>query len=177
MNKVSEELANCMLTTIKDESMSFSSIYADRPTLIFFVRHFGCIFCRERVSSLKEALPLLESHQLGACVIGNGSTDVAADFVDHLELPFPVYCDREGSAYRLAGMQKSFGLNLSSVKDAWRSYQAGHRQHKISGNVWQQGGVIVVNSKGVILEVRADQSAGDYIDIHGLVNRLNPMLA
>ena len=172
MNNISNELAKCTVKTIDDELIPFSSLYTGHTTFIFFVRHFGCIFCRERVSSLRNALTLLESHQFRACVVGNGTPNAAADFVDHLELPFPVYCDREGHAYRLAGMQRNFGLNLSSVKDAWRSYQSGHRQNKPAGDVWQQGGVIVVTPNGQVLATIADQSAGDYIDIPDLVASL-----
>ena len=172
MNQVSAELAECDLKTIEDQTIKFSTIYQHQTTLIVFVRHFGCIFCRERVASLAETLPLLESHHLNAVVIGNGHPYMAEGFVEELQLPFSVYCDRKGEAYRLAGMQRNFGLNVSSVKHAWRSYRAGNRQHKVSGDVWQQGGVLVANTAGQVLEVIADQSAGDYIDIPGLIEKV-----
>ena len=115
---------------------------------------------------------LSSSHKLKACVVGNGDTDYAIDFVDRLELPFPVYVDLGGDAYRLAGMQRNFGLRLSTIKDAWRSYQAGNRQHKTGGDVWQQGGVLVVTPEGVVLEARADKTAGEYINIPKLIEEV-----
>ena len=172
MSDISNELAQCTVKTIEDKLVPFSSLYMGQTTFIFFVRHFGCIFCRERVSSLKDALHLFESNKFRVCVVGNGTPKAAADFIDYLELPFSVYCDRDGHAYSLAGMQRNFGLNLSSVKDAWRSYQSGHRQDKIAGDVWQQGGVIVVSSIGKVLATIADKSAGDYIDIPSLVSKI-----
>ena len=172
MNTVTPELARCNLKTIEGETISFSSLYRDQTTLIFFVRHFGCIFCRERVSSLAHAQSILDAQQLKAVVIGNGHPHMAKSFVEELGLVFPVFCDQEGTAYRLAGMRRNFGLNLSSIKDAWRSYQSGYRQHKTAGDVWQQGGVLVVNSEGTILEACADQSAGEYIDIPQLIDRI-----
>ncbi len=172
MNQVSAELAECDLKTIEDQTINFSTIYQRQTTLIFFVRHFGCLFCRERVASLAEALPLLTTHHLNAVVIGNGHPYMAEGFVEELQLPLSVYCDRKGEAYRLAGMQRNFGLNVTSVKHAWRSYRAGNRQHKVSGDVWQQGGVLAVNPAGQVLEAIADQSAGDYIDIPKLVERV-----
>ena len=172
MTQISSELAQCTLSTIDQQKVTFATLYQDHPTLIFFVRHFGCIFCRERVASLTQALPLLESHHLKAVVIGNGTPHMAQAFVDELKLPFPVYTDQQGDAYTLAGMQRMFGLNLASVKHAWRSYKAGNRQGKIAGNIWQQGGVMPITENGNILEVLADQSAGDYIDIEALVNRV-----
>lgn len=172
MNQISADLAHCILTTIDNKKVSFESLYAEETTLIFFVRHFGCIFCRERVSSLLRALPLLESQPIKVCVVGNGDIDYASDFVEQLALPFPVYCDLEGDAYRLAGMQRNFGLKLSTLKDAWRSYQSGHRQHKTAGNVWQQGGVLVVTPKGTLLETHADKSAGEYMNIPEFIERV-----
>ena len=172
MNQITPELAQCPLQTTTDQTIEFSSLYHGQSTLIFFVRHFGCIFCRERVASLTHSLPLLASHQLRAAVIGNGPSYMAQGFVEELQLPFPVYCDPQGQAYTLAGMQRNFGLNLSSIKHALRSYRAGHRQKKIAGDIWQQGGVMAVNSTGRIIEIQADQSAGDYIDIPALVNRI-----
>ena len=97
---------------------------------------------------------------------------MAKGFVEELQLPFPVYSDHEGQAYQFAGMQRSFGLNVASVKDAWRSYRAGNRQRKVAGDVWQQGGVLAVNTRGQIIELQADKSAGDYIDIPALVSRI-----
>ena len=176
MNQVSTELAQCTLNTLDHQTISFASLYQDCPTLIFFVRHFGCIFCRERVASLTEALPLIESHGFKAIVIGNGTSYMAEAFVEELKLSVSVYTDQEGQAYTLAGMQRSFGLNLSSVKHAWRSFKSGHRQGKTAGNVWQQGGVLVVKPGGVILEQKADQTAGDYIDIDALVKRIHVAL-
>ena len=172
MNTITPELAQCTLKTIEDQPVEFASLYRDQTTLIFFVRHFGCIFCRERVAALKEALPLLAPHNLNAVVIGNGHAYMAQSFVDELQLPFEVYSDREAHAYRLAGMQRNFGLNIGSIKHAWRSYKSGSRQGSTAGDVWQQGGVIVVNTEGQVIETQADQSAGDYIDIPALVDRV-----
>ena len=172
MNHISPELAQCTLKTIEDQSILFSSLYQDQPTLIFFVRHFGCIFCRERVESLKETLPLLDTHHLKAVVIGNGTAYMAQHFVDELQLPFEVYTNREAQAYHLAGMQRNFGLNVTSIKHAWRSYRGGNRQSGIKGDPWQQGGVIVVNTEGQVIETQQDQNAGDYIDIPALIERV-----
>ena len=172
MNMIAPELARCTLKTLEDQSIEFSSLYRDQTTLIFFVRHFGCIFCRERVTSLAQALPLLTPHGLNAVVIGNGHPYMAQGFVDELQLPFEVYSDREAQAYQLAGMQRNFGLNVTSVKHAWRSYRSGNRQTGVKGDPWQQGGVIVVNTEGQVIETLSDKSAGDYIDIPALVDRV-----
>ena len=88
MNMIDPELARCTLKTIEDQSIEFSSLYRDQTTLIFFVRHFGCIFCRERVTSLAQALPLLTPHGLNAVVIGNGHPYMAQGFVDELLIIF-----------------------------------------------------------------------------------------
>ena len=172
MNLIPSELATCTLQTINHQSLLFSELYQSQTTLIFFVRHFGCIFCRERVTSIAQNIALFERHQLHAVVIGNGTSLMAEDFVKELKLSIPVYTDQKGQAYTLAGMKRNFGLNLSSVKDAWRSYKAGNRQGKVAGDVWQQGGVLVVDPQGHILEQHADQNAGEYIDLPALVGRI-----
>ena len=47
MEKIVDDLAAATVLNRVGQPVSFRSLYEDGRTLIVFVRHFGCIFCRE----------------------------------------------------------------------------------------------------------------------------------
>ena len=117
-------------------------IWAHQPTVLVFVRHFGCIFCRERISELKSVLPEIETMGAKAVVIGCGTALMAEDFVESFGVDVPVYTDPSREVFLLAGMKRKFGLGLATVGGAIRAAKAGARQGKTQGDPWQQGGVL-----------------------------------
>ncbi len=172
MNTVSHELAATTVLNRSGDPVRFGDLYCDATTLIVFVRHFGCIFCRERIAELTEAVPLLAEAGVQTVVIGNGTALMANAFAEELALDVPLYTDPSRKTYELAGMQRNFGLGLKTVGHALRSWRSGHRQGPVAGDVWQQGGVLVVNPDSRILEAYYDRGAGDYIDLANVVERL-----
>ena len=76
-------------------------ICALQPTVLVFVRHFGCIFCRERISELKSVLPEIETLGAKAVVIGCGTALMAEDFVESFGVDVPVYTDPSREVFLL----------------------------------------------------------------------------
>ncbi len=177
MAVVSKELADATLLTISGDAVAFSSLYADRPTMLTFVRHYGCIFCRERVGSIESAEPLLRANDMGVAVIGNGTAPMARAFSEEVGINWPLFTDPGRRVFELAGMRRNFGLGLKSVSQAWRSWRGGYRQGPVQGDPWQQGGILLIAPSGQILASQIDSGAGEYIDvealIHGAANRLS----
>ena len=62
-------------TTIYDlgAQVSLKSVLGKQDTLVVFVRHYGCIFCRSRLAGLGEHMEAKRRHRV--LVIGNGGSD------------------------------------------------------------------------------------------------------
>ena len=177
MDRISDDLASATVLSADGTVVPFCSLYTARRTVVVFVRHFGCIFCRERIAGLTDAIGNLRQIGVDAVVIGNGTPLMAADFAETLDLELPLFTDPSRRTYALAGMKRNFGLNLNSVGHALRSMRGGHRQGAVAGDPWQQGGLIVVDPDGTVIEHHQDRDAGTYIDLNALTERLTQRAA
>ncbi len=177
MTKISEDLAAATVLNRTGEVVPFRTLYENGRTLIVFVRHFGCIFCRERIGTLSARLDALRNLNMNAVVIGNGTAAMADAFAEETNLDVPLYTDPGRRTYALAGMKRNLGLSLTSIGDSLRSWRSGHRQGAVAGDVWQQGGILVVDSDGNIIESHHDDGFGDYIDLDALMDGLRAQTA
>ena len=127
------------------------------------------MFCREQAARIKEISS--ELHALGAQIIaiGNGTVEMAADFAKKFDINIPLFTDPSRQSYAAAGMKRSLGLGPSSVLRAGRAMASGHRQGKTAGDVWQQGGVVVVSPRGNIVFRHVDSGAGDHADTRAIL--------
>ena len=171
MDVIETALAEATVLTIDGEAVTFKSLYQDRRTMVVFVRHFGCIFCRERLAELAACLPRLEAEGMRAVVIGNGTPLMAQAFSETLNVQLALYTDPSRTVFKLAQMKRNFGLGFSTISRGIRSWKAGHRQGAVAGDPWQQGGCLVIDPDGRVLAAERDRDAGNLIDFDAVVAR------
>lgn len=148
------------------QAIRLGQLWAERTAVLVFVRHFGCLFCKEQIAALG---PLRESvRSLGAelVVIGNGTVDQARAFRGDPQGtgPFPLFTDPKGQAYCAMGMRRGrrsvFTLRL--VRHVVRAWRQGFRQTYVAGDPLQQGGVVIVAPTGRELYRFVSREAGDH---------------
>ena len=120
-----------------------------------------------------EALPEIRAKGAELVAIGNGTPRMAEDFVSGFDVPFPVYTDPERAAYRLSGLRRNFGLGWKSIGRGSRAAKAGHRQGKVQGDAWQQGGVLIVSPEPRLIWRHVNTGAGDHADLGALLSALD----
>jgi peroxiredoxin len=76
-----------------------SDFWADRPALVMFWRHFGCACGAERARRLRAERAAYESAGLSLVVVAAGEPARAAAYRARHDLPCPVLCDPDHSAY------------------------------------------------------------------------------
>ena len=130
------------------------------------------MFCREQAARYGQHLGEIE--RLGAKVvaIGNGTAEMAADFVEGFGIRFPVYTDPSRRSYEAAGMLKAFGVNRRALRNAARALMHGHIQGRTKGHPWQQGGTIVLDGDAHPILVHADREAGDHLEVAEVLTAL-----
>ena len=145
------------------EAISLGDLRESRSGIIVLVRHFGCIFCRQRIAELVAESEPYPDDQYAVWIIGNGTAAMAQDFVTSYAITLPVYTDPSRTVYKALGMNRKFGINLKTLKQSFVAFKQGHRQSDVQGDPWQQGGVVVFDRDGVVTFSIADNEAGSDI--------------
>lgn len=130
--------------------VSLGSIRSGRVTVFAFVRHFGCLFCRQQMAELLAARDAVFAAGGHMVVIGQGSIEEARVFRDENELPGPLLTDPSRQAYCAVDLRRGAGTVFRPAVfwAALRAWRHGFRQSRTAGDPLQQGGVVVVGPDG-----------------------------
>jgi peroxiredoxin len=143
--------------------VELASFWRARPAVLVFMRHFGCIHCRDHVAELLGARAAIAAAGADVVLIGNGSPSFIAGFREQTGWNGPIYTDPSLAAYRAAELVRSVGATLDprSLGKAARALLRGQRQGRTQGDPWQQGGVVLVDTDGTIRWRHASSRPGD----------------
>lgn len=99
--------------------------------------------------------------------IGNGSGRQAAHFQEREAGGVRVLTDPSLEIYRRAGMKRGVAATLGprTWLAALRATARGHRQTRVEGDAWQQGGVVVMARGGEIVYAQPNRDAGERPDL------------
>lgn len=164
---VATDLAPLRLTEDDGVPVSMGEFWAERAVVLVFVRHFGCVFCREQVNQLKKHVPEIRARGAEMLIVGSGNETFAAAFREDLALDVPILVDPDLVAYRTAGLRRDIRAALSPkvVPNAWRAFKDGYRSRTVQGDPWQQGGVFVIGRGGEdVLFSYVSEVGGDHPD-------------
>ncbi len=145
-----------------------------KPTLLCFVRHFGCIFCFEHAAEVVAHRQRAREHGAQIVLIGNGNPSHALEFMSEARISDGVYTDPARSLYKAFAMRHGLRrtLNLQTRRHARRASFHGFRQTGIKGDPWQQGGNVVVDGDGRIVSLQRAELAGERLDTRSSVDAL-----
>jgi peroxiredoxin len=158
-----DDLAKLKILDANDRAIELGSLWRDRTAVLVFLRHFGCLHCREHVAQLLGDVEAVRAAGAELYVIGNGSPSFIAGFREQTGWTGPVYTDPSLAVYRAAQLERSVGSTLDprSLTDAWRALRHGSRQGRTQGDQWQQGGTLVVAPSGEVRWHHASGRPGD----------------
>jgi peroxiredoxin len=139
-------------------------LWADRTAVLVFVRHFGCLFCRQQIADIAPLVDRVRARGAELVVIGQGSVEEARAFRDGEERTVPLLTDPSRNSYCALEMRRglSSALTPAVLARAFRAWRAGFRQSRAAGDPLQQGGVVVIAAGGVERFRYISQNAGDH---------------
>lgn len=97
-----------------------STLWAGRPLVLAFTRHFGCPQCKQLLDMLAHFAPELSARGLGLAVVTQGQPDSTRDFCAQYAPGITCLSDPQRDSYR------AFGLERASI---WQTF--------LSINVWR----------------------------------------
>jgi peroxiredoxin len=165
MNRdVPRALADATVLDDHQQVLRLGDQWAERPIVLTFVRHFGCIFCREHVIELQGVMERI--HGLGAevVVVGNGAPHFIEGFRELTGFRGPIFTDPSRKSYDAASLKRGWStfLNPRAVTNLARAFVGGSRQGSIQGDPAQQGGTLVIAPPGRVLFHHVSDTAGDH---------------
>jgi peroxiredoxin len=137
---------------------------ADRGLVLIFLRHFGCLFCKQ------EAKRLAHDHQrfvdvgLSIVAVGVGTPARAARFARDHDLPFPVFGDWDLVAYRAFGLGRatvSGFFNPAVYRAGLRAVLGGNLPGPPTGDTAQLPGAFVIDPSGIVRFAHVGTHPGD----------------
>lgn len=165
MEQVSPQTAALEVQTPQGETVPLGSLWAERPALLFLVRHYGCQFCRAQLADLREAIPDIQAAGVQPIVIGNGTAPMAAAFVEETGLDVPLYTNPGREVYAALGTKRPGAGALLNPRLWWNALRVALRgffPRRVQGDSAQLGGVFLVRPGGEMPYAYRSDLAGDH---------------
>lgn len=175
-----EELVGRMATSqvldLQGRQHLLGDYWSKAPTVTTFVRHFGCLFCHERVGDLVHAAPAIRGAGAKILVIGNGSVKQAESFARLKGLPrdgIEVLTDPDRQAYAAGGFERSFRAGFAfnaTTREAYRrARNSGASLTGWFGDLRQLGGTLVIEPPAHALYFHRSRFPGDHANMSDVV--------
>jgi peroxiredoxin len=160
-----DELGDVEVEDLEGNELRIGELWRERPAVLVFLRHYGCLYCREHAVQLDREREEFEAAGVDLAVIGQGRPEHAQDFQRAQKVSLPIYVDRERRAYAAAGTKRATLNELLApriVADGIRrGLKSGVRQGRVIGNAAQLGGVLIVKPDGTVPYAHLADDAGD----------------
>lgn len=164
------------LVDIDGSSVNLASYWQQRPLVVVFLRHLGCIFCREQVMRLRRDYQIISP--LGNIVcIAQGDHQTGKAFSILFETPFPLLmCGSDLGVYSAYGLVRGTFRQIFGIVPMFRAIKAmfgGSLQGPMMGEGMQMPGTFVVGKDGLIKLVHRHVDISDHIETAEIMAVLN----
>jgi peroxiredoxin len=181
--KISDALGEVNIFTAAGEPVMFKDLWDQNEgiAVVALLRHFGCVFCWELATALKESKPQFDAAGVKLIAVGVGTPNKARILAERL--PFPLdslYADPDRQAYNVLGLYYGIGrtfFNPASAKvfSRFEDLQKSVKNYTLEAtpddksSVLQQGGMFVFKGKQ-LLYARKDEGTGDHAPLDDIFN-------
>jgi peroxiredoxin len=168
------------LAALSDTSLSdatgtkhrLGDLWDDQPVVLVFLRHFGCLHCREHAVQLRDRYADIKAAGGEIVAIGTGDQMYAEAFAKDEQIPFLVLVDDDAVAAHAASIQTLNWYQLlhpRTWKATWQASRRGHHVHKPGMRVKQIGATFVIGKGDTVRYEHIDSDSTDHADIDELV--------
>jgi peroxiredoxin len=153
------------LTDGTGRARRLSDFWRERPTILLFLRHFGCLFCRGPVVEMERHHEAVLGRGARLVAIGQGTGGEVERFCRRFGATFTCLGDPERRSYRAFGLPRA-GLR-ETLLDPLRAgpfwgIHLSVRGAFLRASDWGQlPGLAVVDQSGVIRYLHRSRHAGD----------------
>lgn len=135
---------------------------AEGPLALVFLRHLGCIFCREHVGRLAAEAPHERIH-----LVAMADPDLAREFLRRYPTPHAMICDPDRRLFGAFGLERGSLGQLLGPK-VWargaKALAAGYRQGRTVGDPAQLPGAFVLDGNARVVWSHLAKHAADTVE-------------
>lgn len=159
--------------TITSDGSSLHDLSMRFPLMVVFLRHFGCIFCREALKDLSEKKSQLELKGIRLVFVHMGDDKTAEEYFSEYNLgTFFTIADPDCHVYSAFGLTKGsfgqiFGLTIM-IRGLQANMNGNAYSLKQIGDGFQMPGIFLVNA-GTIEESFIHNKVSDRPDYEELI--------
>jgi peroxiredoxin len=155
--------ADAMRETGTSTGETLDALSRRAPTLVVFLRHAGCTFCKEALADLAEAKSSLDRSGTQLVVVHMSTPEAIAPVLERAGLvDTPHVSDPDRRLYRSFELGRGSWSQLFGVKVWLRGIAAtlrGHMVGKLAGDGFQMPGAFVVHNGAIVRSFRHDTAA------------------
>lgn len=145
-----------ILQNTAGEPVQLSSLWAQRPLLLAFTRHFGCTQCKEMLDELTAGREKIEAAGLNLAVITQGTPETAAAFAAQYAPGLLVLADPERKSYQAYGLERGNLFQTFLNPKVWRAVSKSRRKgYQVEPpppgqDAMQMSGTFIISRQGKI---------------------------
>lgn len=171
IQNLNEMLLKTPVSGLNLEGDTLGKAIGNRTTLLVFLRHFGCIFCREMVKDLREQAEQVSAYP-EVVFFYQGSIEQGRAFFKNLWPEARAAADLPRYFYEKFGLERG-GVREMFAPEVWacgfRAARKGHFVGAPVGDPWQMPGMFLIQDSQVIWRHKF-RHAGDHPDLARLRN-------
>jgi hypothetical protein len=169
------EALNASVTGVGLAPGTLGDQLSEEPTLLVFLRHFGCMFCRETVSDLRKAAEENADFP-NVLFFSQASATEGRAFMRRYWPSARVIADPQLELYDLFGIPRAGFLEAIGprvLKARSRARQKGFTNGPNSGDIWRMPGIFAVQRERIVWTHQAEHAADhpDFGRIPELIER------
>ena len=157
-------------TNTKESLVDLSN---EKPVILVFLRHFGCIFCREAVDDISDKRFDIEKNDIELILVHMAANELAEQFFKEYELTGVKHIsDPECELYTQFGLTKASIGQLFGLKTLMKGFQLRRKGTEYSldqiGDSFQMPGVFLLKDSHII-DSYIHQSISDRPDYDNMI--------
>lgn len=165
-------LEDVVLNDVEGHPVRLGDLWSERPAVLAFLRHFGCVFCRQLAVDIHDHRHEFHEADVELAVIGFGTPEEGREFLATQNVDLRLLLDPDRKIYELAGAKVGTLGEVIGPLQIWRGLVAtiGSRlkqgsiavhQGRIRSHAAQMGGVLVIAPDGSVRYAYLSEESGD----------------
>jgi peroxiredoxin len=184
MVKINNEQHNPTYTrvineVVEREGWTLESLSNETPILVVFLRHLGCIYCRESLSELRRLRTQIEANDVRIVLVHMGSDSEARNLLAAFGLDDLIrFSDPERRLYDAFGLERTTMSRLLAPTSVVSMIKAGIRSEiplrramgRVVGDALQMPGVFLLHKGRIADDYRPENLSQrpDYLELAAL---------
>ncbi len=164
------------LLDIRGNRVQLGNYWKNGPTLMSFLRHFGCIHCRHRLAELEKNRDQLTAVGFQLLALGLGEPKHAERYCGKLAPHLTCFADTVNDGYYAWGLRQGTiaefaaqGFNV--LKASAKAMLDGQMQGAATGDAQMLPGTFIIDRDGIVRYAYYSEYAGDDPTIDSLIQQ------